>query len=108
MENNTNIPENEETYESEIYTLTDEEGNELNFELLASLEYEGEFYKALVPVDENDEEASEEYVILKCGVDEDGEDILETIDDDEEFDRIADIFDDQLSEILYDDDTDAE
>jgi hypothetical protein len=42
-------------------------------------------------------------VILKCGVDEDGEDILETIEDDEEFDRIADIFDDEFSDILYDD-----
>ncbi|MBR2482175.1 MAG: DUF1292 domain-containing protein, partial [Oscillospiraceae bacterium] len=38
-----------------------------------------------------------------CGVDEDGEDILETIEDDEEFDRIADIFDDEFSDIFYDD-----
>ena len=106
---NINTPDNNESYEAEIFTLTDEEGNELNFELIASLEHEGAVYKALVPVDENDEETSEEYVILKCGVDEDGEDILETIDDDEEFDRIADIFDDELTDIFYDEDTpDAE
>ena len=48
------------------------------------------------------EEESEEYVILKYGVDENGEDILETIEDDEEFDRIADIFDDEFSDIFYD------
>ena len=29
-------------------------------------------------------------------------DILETIEDDEEFDRIADIFDDEFSDIFYD------
>ena len=77
--------------------------NELHFALLGTLEHEGAVYKALIPVNEDGEEESEEYVILKCGVDEDGEDILETIEDDEEFDRIADIFDDEFSDIFYDD-----
>lgn len=95
--------DNNEMKEPEIFTLTDEDGSELNFMLLASLEHEGVEYKAMVPVDENGEEESDEYVILRCGVDEDGEDILETIDDDEEFDRIADIFDDEFETILYDD-----
>ena len=94
--------ENNEIYDPEIYTLTDEEGNELNFALLASLEHEGTEYKALIPVDENGEETSDEYVILKVGVDEDGEDVLETIEDDEEFDRIADIFDDEFADVFYD------
>ncbi len=92
-----------EEYDPEIYTLTDENGNELHFALLGTLEHEGEVYKALIPVNEDGEEESEEYVILKCGVDEDGEDILETIEDDDEFDRIADIFDDEFSDIFYDD-----
>ena len=56
----------------------------------------------MVPCDENGEETSEEYVILKLTKDENGEDLLETIDDDDEFDRIADIFDDEFSDILYD------
>ena len=42
-------------------------------------------------------------MILKMEQDEDGEDILVTIDDDDEFDRIADIFDDELfGEVDYD------
>ena len=93
-----------EEYDPEIYTLTDDEGNERHFALLGTLEHEGAVYKALVPVNEKGEEESEEYVILKCGVDEDGEDVLETIEDDEEFDRIADIFDDEFSDIFYDED----
>ena len=32
------------------------------------------------------------------------QDILETIEDDDEFDEIADIFDDEFSDILYDED----
>ena len=95
--------ENEE-YDPEIYTLTDEEGNELHFALLGTLEHNGETYKALIPVNEDGEEESSEYVILKCSVDENGEDILETIEDDDEFDEIADIFDDEFSDILYDED----
>ena len=103
MEKKNEIEQLEE-YDPEIYTLTDDDGNELHFALLGTLEHEGGVYKALVPVNEKGEEESEEYVILKCGVDENGEDILETIEDDEEFDRIADIFDDECSDIFYDED----
>ncbi|MBE6618113.1 MAG: DUF1292 domain-containing protein [Ruminococcaceae bacterium] len=91
-----------EEYDPEIYTLTDDDGNELHFALLGTLEHEGAVYKALVPVNEKGEEESDEYVILKYGVDENGEEILETIEDDDEFDRIADIFDDEFSDIFYD------
>jgi len=102
VNDNENI---EEDLDAIVYTLTDEEGNELNFSLLGTLENEGAVYKALIPVDENGEEESDEYVILKCGVDENGEEVLETIEDDDEFDRIADIFDDHFSDIFYDDET---
>lgn len=98
--------DNNETFDPEIFTLTDEDGNELNFMLLASLEVEGIEYKAMIPVNEDGEEESDEYVILRSGVDEDGEPILETIEEDEEFDRIADIFDDEFATILYDDEED--
>ena len=94
--------EEAEEYDPEIYTMTDEDDNELHFALLGTLEHEGNVYKALVPVNEDGEEQSEEYVILKCAVDENGEDVLETIEDDEEFDKIADMFDDEFSDIFYD------
>jgi uncharacterized protein YrzB (UPF0473 family) len=96
--------EQDEVYDPEIYTLTDENDNELHFALLGTLEHEGNVYKALIPVNEDGEEESSEYVILKYGVDENGDDILETIEDDDEFDRIADIFDDEFSDIFYDED----
>ena len=45
----------------------------------------------------------EEYVILKVVTDDDGEEVLVTIEDDEEFDNAADAFEDQfMSEIDYD------
>ncbi len=78
--------------EVQIFTLTDENGVESDFELLLSLDIEGVTYMALVPVADNEEG---EYVILKLE-EEDGEDVLLTIDDDDEFERIADIFDAEL------------
>ena len=87
----------EKEFETEYYTLTDEDGNELQFELIGSCELDGNEYFALVPVEEKDKKDDVvEYVLLKKEKDENGEDILVTIDDDEEFDKIADIFEDEL------------
>lgn len=83
----------DESLEIERFTLTDEEGNESEFEMLASLEIDGKTYVALSPIE--DEEAEEaEYVILRVDIEEDGAEVLVTIDDDEEFDRVADEFGD--------------
>lgn len=89
----------------EIYTLTDEEGNENEFELLGTYEKDGKTYLALVPL--ADEEG--EFVILRAEIDENGEELLETIDDDDEFYAVADYFEDTLfDEIDYDENSEEE
>jgi len=89
--------ENEMDMETEIYTLTEEDGKESDFELIGRVDVEGQSYVALAPldldVDDEDEEGG--FVILKV-VEEDGDEVFVTIDDDDEFDRIADIFEDEL------------
>lgn len=97
----------------EIFTLTDEEGNEHEFELMDVMEVDGSTYYALVPYSEDPEAALEEdteLVILKAGADEDGVDFLTTIDNDEEYDRIGNMFIDRISEMLEEEisDEDAE
>ena len=85
--------------EREFFTLTDEDGNEIEFELIGTIDLEGVTYHAMIPADqEGEEQGFYEYVILKTEVDEDGEEMLVTIDDDAEFDKVADIFDDMFSE----------
>ncbi len=86
---NNNIPEEEEI---EVYTLTDEEGNEEEFELLAETEIDGVRYLALAPFTEEEVEELE-YVILK-EEEEDGEKVFATVDDDETFERVSEFFDD--------------
>ena len=52
---NQNDTINEENYleeDSNIVTLTDEDGEEVNFEFLDLIEYEGENYVILLPADE--------------------------------------------------------
>ncbi len=95
----------EQQNEREFYTLVDEDGVESEFELIGACEYQGKQYFAMIPASPEQKEEDEfcEYVILRQDKDENGEDTLITIDDDEEFDNVADIFDDQFSEeIDYD------
>ena len=83
-----------------VYTLTDEEtGEEVDFQLIARAIIEDVLYFALVPAED---EECEEYVILR--VTEDGDDlILESIEDDDEFERAEDYFNDLLfGEVDYD------
>ena len=91
-------------YEAEVFTLTDEEGNESDFELIGNMEVDGEKYVALVPVDSTEDE----YVILKVTEDENGEEVLLSIEDDDEFDKVADAFEDEFMSEIDHDELDAE
>ena len=92
----------EEYFESEIYTLVDEDGKEEEFELIGKYMENGVTYNALVPADESKQNG--EYVIFRREEDENGDVYLATIEDDDEFDRIADIFDDSFNDFDYDED----
>ena len=93
------MTDNTKNMDDGIYTLTDENGNEIQFELIGACEFKGVQYYAMIPVDDQPEEEDVyEYVILKSELDEDGEEVLVTIDDDDEFDDVADYFDDMLSD----------
>lgn len=84
--------------EIEIVTLTDEDGVETEFELIGRLEHNGKEYIALMAQD-NDEE----YLILRSEKDDSGEEMFVTIEDDDEFDAVADAFDDEfMTEFDYD------
>ena len=90
----------DEYFDTEIYTLTDEDGNEEEYELIGKYMEGDVTYNALIPADESKQNG--EYIILRREVDENGDIFLSTIDDDDEFDRIADIFDDSFNDVDYD------
>lgn len=84
----------------DILTLSDDEGNEHQFEVVDTAEVDGSTYMALVPVfDEAADllEDSGELVVLKV-VEEDGEEFLEVIEDEEEFNKMGNFFVERLSD----------
>ena len=90
-------------YNPDIYTLIDEEGVEQTFELLDIMELEGERYFALMPYYENAEEMLEddgELIILKSQMDENDEELMVSIDDEEEYQRIGNIFLEKLADLF--------
>jgi uncharacterized protein YrzB (UPF0473 family) len=87
--------DNEEFYDEEefpILVLVDDEGEEHEFELLAELEIDDQSYRVLVPldIDEDMDEEEVEVVILKVVYDEEGNEFLGDIEDDEEWEKVAD------------------
>lgn len=91
--------------EDNLITLTDENGEEVEFEIITDYEKDGNRYFAMFPPEsDNDDSDIVEYVILKLAVDEEtGEEYFVSIDDDDELDDVADYFDDLFSqEIDYD------
>ncbi len=90
----------EPEYGSEILTIMDEEGVEHEFELLDTEEIDGVRYVALAPVFEDADELlddSGELVVLRATT-EDDEEYLDAIEDEDEFDRIAEFFMERLQD----------
>ncbi len=86
----------EDQFGSDFITITDEDGNDYELEVLSSIEYEGETYLA-VTLATDDEDAELQVNILKS-VEEDGEPILCAIEDDKELEAVYSLIMDQLYE----------
>lgn len=86
MADEKNIEELEN--EDALITLVDDEGNEVEFEFLDVVEYEGEEYIVLI---ENDEDA-DEVVILKINPIDDNTEEYVSIDDEDLLQKLFDIF----------------
>lgn len=87
----------ENQFGSDFITITDDEGNEFELEVLSTLEYNGESYLAVIPAAQSQDELQLEVTILKS-VDEDGESILCVIEDEAELQAVYDLLMDSLYE----------
>ena len=80
-------------------TLELDDGTTAECAILTILEMDDQDYIVLIPLDENDEPIDEgEVFIYRYFEDEDGIPSLENIDDDDEFERISDAFEEFLDE----------
>ena len=88
-----------EEFGPNFITLTDEDGNDIELEYVDALEHNGQTYMAFFPTADTEEEAESAQdfglVILKS-VMENGEELLSTLDSDEELDKVYDLFMEQI------------
>ena len=87
-------------YNPDLYTLVDEEGVEQTFELLDVMEVDDDRYFALMPYYEDPEDILDdtaELIVLKSQMDENDEELMTSIDDEEEYQRIGQMFLEKLS-----------
>lgn len=87
-------------YEPDLISLLDDDGNEYNFEVIDAIESDEGRYLAMLPLFDDPKkmlEDSGELVIVKVG-EEDGEEYYYEIEDDDEYDFVADAFIERLED----------
>jgi uncharacterized protein YrzB (UPF0473 family) len=82
------------TEQEEVITLIDEEGAEHDFTVVDIINVDESEYAILLPVEEENDEA----IILKFTHDEEGNELLVDIEDDEEWEKVADAWEETLAE----------
>lgn len=77
-----------------IVILTDEDGVDSEFEIVTILNVDNNEYCVLYPVDSEDDDA----IVLKLIQDDKGDDMLTEIEDDDEFEKVAEAYEEWAEE----------
>jgi len=92
-----------EEYEddADVIVLTDDDGQDHEFELIEILELDEREYAVLAPLDgesDADEVDEDEAIILRVETDENGERVFSDIEDDEEWEKVAEAWESSLDD----------
>ena len=87
-------------YGPNFITLADDEGNDIELEYVDALEYNGQTYMAFFPTlaDEDDEDNDDYGLVILKSIIVKGEEMLSTLDSEEEADKVYDLFMEQMME----------
>lgn len=88
--------------EAMFVTLDLDDGTQVECEILTIFNVNGQDYIALLPLSEDNDEEGEEVFIYRYSEDEEGNPSLDNIEDDEEYEAVADRFDELLDEAEFD------
>ena len=88
-----------EAYGDDFITIIDDDGQEFELEVLDSMDYKDQTFVAFLPanMDENDPDYG--IIILRSVFDENGDELFESIDDDDELQDVYEHF----AVLLFDD-----
>ena len=88
-----------EEFGSDYITIIDDDGQEFELEVLDSMDYNGNTYMAFLPADMEEDDPDYGIVILRSVLDEKGEELFESVDDEKELDDVYQHF----MKILFED-----
>ena len=91
-----------EDFGSDFVTIIDDEGNEFELEVIESMDYNGHSYMAFLPADMSEDDPDYGLVLLRVVEDENGDEVFESIDDEDE---LQDVYE-RFMVLLYDDEED--
>uniref|UniRef100_A0A7C5Z5U1 UPF0473 protein ENL71_00045 n=1 Tax=Caldicellulosiruptor owensensis TaxID=55205 RepID=A0A7C5Z5U1_9FIRM len=85
-----------------VVTLVDEEGREISFEMLDKVNYNGNDYIVLLPLEEMEKEDEEAEVVILRIEDRDGEEVYVGVEDEEELENVFEIFQSRFDDEDFD------
>ena len=93
-----------EDFGSDYVTIIDDDGQEFELEVLDTMDYNGQTFMAFLPADMDENDPDYGIIILRVVLDEKGEELYESIDDDDELNDVyehfmAILFDDEDEEV---------
>ena len=86
-------------YGNDFITIVDDDGQEFELEVLDTMDYNGETYSAFLPANMDETDPDYGIIILRVVTDENGDELFESIDDDE---QLQDVYE-HFMVLLFDD-----
>lgn len=93
-----------EEFGSDFITIIDDDGQEFELEVLDEMTYNGETYVAFLPADMQEDDPDYGIIILRSVEDENGDELFESIDDEEQLNDVYEHF----MVLLFDDEDEEE
>ena len=81
-----------EDYGPDIITIIDEDGQEFSLEVIESMDYNGKSYMSFLPADMSEDDPDFGFVLLRVVEDENGDEVFESIDDEDELNDVYERF----------------
>ena len=93
-----------EEFGSDFITIVDDDGAEFELEVLDTMDYKGQTFMAFLPANMDEEDPDYGIIILRSVEDENGDELFESIDDEEQLNDVYEHF----MVLLFDDEDEEE
>lgn len=89
-----------EEFGGDFITIVDDDGQEFELEVLDTMDYKGQTFTAFLPANMDEEDPDYGIIILRSVFDENGDELFESVDDEDE---LQDVYE-RFAVLLFDED----